>query len=233
MKLIFNLFALFLSLCVQAQQDSLKHYVVDYKLEYDVIYPQDSTKNHKAIYYINSKRNSFFATARPNKEGKLTIYFTDNDGKSFDGPVTQNDLALIEKTGIAQKTFFDLKNPYKYQINNYDYFAKGDTLINGHKCSAYLLRSTKPKREKRKKFFHEVYYFDTAKKMAPLLIHATAYEIWKARKSVPDGLLVQKDGFTVDNIYAYSERLLTVTQVNFTIILVGESVKYPKIVIGY
>jgi hypothetical protein len=229
MKRIFIILAIFFSVYIQAQTDSLKKYMVDYKLEYDAIYPQDSTKNHKAIYYISSTANNFFATARPDSDGKLTLYFTDNDGKSFKGNVTPDDLALIEKTGIAQKTFYELTNPYKYQINNYDYFAKADTVIDGHKCSAYLLRSTKPKKEKRKKLVREMYYLDTSTNMLPMLIEATAYEIWKARKNIANGLLVQKDAFKIDGTLFYTERLVAATPVNFTISLIGDVTTVYKI----
>jgi len=222
MKPIFTTLAVLFTIYSQAQSDSVTKYIVDYKLEYDAIYPQDSAKNHKAIYYISSTANNFFATARPDKEGKLKLYFTDNDGKSFKGNVTPNDLASIEKIGIAQKTFYELTNPYKYQINNYDYFAKGDTIIDGHKCSGYSLRSTKPKKEKRKKLIHEMYYIDTIAKMLPLLIEPTAYEIWKARKNIPTGLLVQKDAFKIDGTLFYTEKLVAVTPVNFTISLIGD-----------
>ena len=145
MKQILTLLTVFISIYIQAQSDSLKQYAVDYKLQYDAIYPQDSTKNHKVIYYINSTANNFFATARPDKERKLRLYFTDYNGKAFDGKVSLNELASIEKNGIAQKTFYELTNPYKYQINNYDYFAKGDTIINGHTCSGYYCVAQSPK----------------------------------------------------------------------------------------
>ncbi|MFP9100426.1 hypothetical protein ACLI09_15350 [Flavobacterium sp. RHBU_24] len=229
MKPIFTLLAVFLSIYIQAQTDSLKKYVVDYKLEYDAIYPQDSTKNYKAIYYIGSTANNFFATAKPDKEGKLKLYFRDNDGRSFNGNVTPDDLASIEKISIAQKAFYEFSNPYKYQINNYDYFATGDSIVNGRKCSGYSLRSTKPKREKRKKLIHEMYYIDTTTKMLPLLIEPTAYEIWKARKNISNGLLVQKDAFKIDGTLFYTEKLVHVTPVDFTITLIGDTTTVYRI----
>lgn len=222
MKRLLSLIILLACFMAKAQSDSVKQYVVNYKLEYDAIYAEDSTKNHKAIYYINSKENNFFATVRPDESGKLKLHFTDFNGKNFSGNLSTEEVKAIENTGIAQKTFFELENPYKYQINNYEYFAQKDSLINGYNCAAYLLKSTKPKREKRKKLIHEKYYLDTSKPMLPMLIEVTAYEIWKARKTAASGLLVQKDAFKTDGKLFYTEKLTAVTPVNFTISLIGD-----------
>ena len=92
-----------------------------------------------------------------------------------------------------------------------------------------LLRSTKPKREKRKNLTREMYYLDTSTKMPPMLIEATAYEIWKARKNIPDGLLVQKNAFNSDGTLFYTEKLVAATPVHFIISLLGEVTTAYKI----
>jgi len=225
MKPIFTTLAVLFTIYSQAQSDSVTKYIVDYKLEYNITYYHDSLKSHKITYYVNSKSNSYFAMASPDKQGKLTLYFTDYNGKAFSGHISQDSLTLIENRGLAQKVFAYYENRYKYQVKNYDFLSLGDTIVNNRNCTVFLFRSTNPKKEKKKKLWHQVFFIDTSKKIAPVLIHATAYEVYKKRHQLPDGVIAQIDNYNTDNKLMSTEQLTSVTPVNFSIKLIGEPAK--------
>jgi len=139
MKPIFTTLAVLFTIYSQAQSDSVTKYIVDYKLEYNITYYHDSLKSHKITYYVNSKSNSYFAMASPDKQGKLTLYFTDYNGKAFSGHISQDSLTLIE-------------NRYKYQVKNYDFLSLGDRIVNNRNCTVFFLGVQIQRKKKRKNY---------------------------------------------------------------------------------
>jgi len=215
----FNLLYLLLSLFVDTVFKTNEYeYKFDYKLDYSVVNLLDSTKNHKIIYYINSKNNDFFAYHKLNSNKRM-FYFLDYKGKYLMSEISDEKISQIEKYGIKFEGYAKYLNPYKYQIKNYNFFAKNDTLINEVYYKQYLLKSTKPKTEKKKKLWTTTYIIDTTKSIEPALPFATAYEIWKVRRNIPNGLIIQQNHFNNNNILEVSEKLEKIKSINFSIII--------------
>ena len=193
MKLLTYLFCLFALQNLYSQQV--------YKFDCEVRYQfQSKLKNlsDTRSYLINSKDNSYYAVKIPIRKKKYKLILMDYNGLSAQQIFKKEEL---EKPGILISLFNanSYSNPYKYQINNYDFEKHNDTLIDGKRLNNISLVSTNDQLNKNKNIGHNKYLVDPSFDFLPMLEFATAYEIWKARKNYPNGLLAQFYMFNAKN----------------------------------
>lgn len=205
----------------QSATDNVDNYFFDYKLEYKVTYFKEPAKDYTITYYINSKDNSYWGSLKKINDTESDYLFIDQKGKSVRAIFQNSQIASHEKNGIAVTSFGSFRNPYKYQVDNYDFFKLTDTVIDEKIQSRYLLRSTNAKREKKKRLWRNIYMIDKSKSIKPLLPFATAYEIWKVRNNFPDGLITQQDHYNNKGILVFSEKITKVNSLNFSMKLNG------------
>lgn len=162
-------------------------YSFDTKLEFDII-DYKSGKKNEVVFYTNSGNNSYFASTTPVNRKKCRLNFFDSQGPVWKGKIEKTKIASekIVLDGVGQGSYH---NPYTYQADNYDFFPMPDTVVGTRTCKRFLLRSTKPDREKEKKLWRVIYVIDTTTQTAPLLTFSTAREIYRQRKGLPDGLI--------------------------------------------
>ncbi len=152
---------------------------------------------------MNDKINSYNAYLWKLTDEESTLTFVDQKGISYS---TKTD------TGIFNNPVYYFKgenlhiyaNPYKYQVRNYDFTALNDTILNNKICKRFILKS---KKELKKKSGSEVYIIDTSFNLKPLLTHSTVYEVWKKRKNLPNGLIIEKYYYNSENKITCIEKL--------------------------
>lgn len=185
MKLLTYLFCLFAFPTLYSQQV----YQFDCEVQYQF---QSGLKNlsDTRSYLINSKDNSYYAIKIPIRKKKYKLILMDYNGLSAQQIFKTEEL---EKPGVLISLFNanSYSNPYKYQINNYDFEKHNDSLINGKRFNNIYLVSTNEQLKKNKNIGHNKYLVDPSFDFLPMLEFSTAYEIWKARKNFPNGLLTQ------------------------------------------
>ncbi len=204
MKLLLITFLLFSTYCF-----SQKQYEFDYLIEYEYTVYKDTLKikNHplrekikttKKYYLTNSKKNNY--TARMSEVDSLNyrIVFLDQNEIHSNVTVLKSDFIKAEFINIECKYISEYVNrhsisPYKYQTKNYDFFKLNDTLINGETYSKYKFGSNKPKRAKRKGLATLYYIIKNGTEFhSPILTFPTAYEEWKVKRNIPNGIYIEK-----------------------------------------
>ncbi len=181
-------FLLFLFFATSLLSFGQKKYSFDYALIYD-FQANEKSKVEQRILLTNSKDNSYFLEATEKDSLKYTLTFVDRNGYFSITLVSKSDFFKAETISADCTSVLNYKNPYKYQVENYDYQVLNDTLIDGDSYSRYFLKSNKPKREKRRKL--GTLFFAIEKNTAfhqPVLLHSTSYEEWKLEKNIPNGI---------------------------------------------
>lgn len=202
------------------KNDNPYQYIFDYQLDYLIINHNDTTKNKAITFYINSKDNDFYATRKFKDNKNFLLNFIDYKGKYSEREIENVKTDSAQQLKIGPLTYSMYANPYKYQVRNYDFFRLSDTLIEDIKCQKILLRSTRPKIEKKKKLWREEYVIDTSKNFMPLLPFSTAFEIWKSRKNIPNGLVIRKLHYNEEGNLIFTEILKEIRPINLQITLV-------------
>jgi hypothetical protein len=185
MKLLTYLFCLLALHTLYSQQV--------YKFDCEVRYQYQSklkNLNDSRIYLINSKDNSYYAIKIAIRKNRYKLILMDYDGLTAQQIFKTEEL---EKSAVTIALFnaFSYSNPYKYQINNYDFEKHDDSLIDGKQLKIIYLVSTNDQLKRNKNIGHYKYLVDPSFEFLPMLEFSTAYEIWKVRKNYPNGLLTQ------------------------------------------
>lgn len=211
MKLLPYLLSLFSLTTMYSQRD----YHFDYEVQYLFKF-RDLQLDNVRSYFINSKDNSFFAMKIPGKDATSTLEVIDNNGliarQNFKTNEFNKSTIFIQSSNAHV-----LNNPYKYQIKNYDFEKYLDTLIDGKQLKNIRLSSTNSKRTKRKKLGYTVYLIDPNFDFLPMLEFQTAYEIWKNRKNIPDGLVKYCYTYSFKNELVISLKLKELIKRDFKI----------------
>ncbi|RZK01373.1 MAG: hypothetical protein EOO46_20515 [Flavobacterium sp.] len=194
-------------------------YTFDQVLTYEVIKPgkRDTTK---IKFHVNSQNNDFFTIIKFEKKKSAQLYFTDFNGKAIQKEIPLDRIEKVESENFGPFNYAVYSNPYKFQVGNYNFRYIGDTVIKNAVLKKYLLKSTKPNIEKRKKLWHEIYAIDTTKSSLPLLWHPTAYEVWKKRKNIPNGIIVEKYYYNYQGKLEVVEKLESHSTSTFSISLI-------------
>ena len=185
MKLFTYLLCLFTASVIYSQRE----YNFDCEVQYQV---KSKFRNldYTRTYYINTKDNSYFAVKVPVEKSKYKLQIIDYEGliaKQTFNADQLNKSTVILKSDNAK--FYS--NPYKYQIDNYDFKKHSDTIVDGKQLNNIILASTNSKTNRKKRIGHYKYLVDPEFQMLPMFEFSTAYEIFKARKNFPKGLITQ------------------------------------------
>lgn len=182
-------------------------YNFDYRLTYEVTNnSKKQEKKYTISYLINEHDNSFFASEINSSTRLSEITFLDQKGIYWKNQVEIKDYKNSSIT-LGKEYSKQYSNPYKYQVDNYDFIELKDTLLNNKVHKRFLLKSNDTKREKKKKLGREIYVIDTTYNIKPMLTFSTAYEIWKLRKNIPNGLIVEKYFYNSKNKLVIKEKL--------------------------
>jgi len=174
--LLMFLFCFFLGYCQ-------KQYFFDYKIVYN-LQVKDSSQSTEVFYYTNSKDNSYRLRVAEKDSLHFHVRFLDQNGTVSEIIFTKEEFLNAKQIVLDCEIVHSYNNPYKYQTKNYDFSFKKEK-----EESFYILKSNKPKREKKKKLGTFYYYVKSNTEFhLPLLEHATAYEEWKLEKNIPNGI---------------------------------------------
>lgn len=195
---------------------SQTNFQFDYLLEYNFTHHLDSTKSAKVFYLTNSKDNSFYAKITEKDSLNYRLIFKKQNQLFSDLLLTKNNFKKGEIINIDCINIWPFSNPYKYQVENYDYILEKDsTNIKTH--SFICLRSEKYK--KRKKIGKTTLKFDTNLPFQlPNLFHDTMYEEWIKEKDLPNHVITESSYFNNENKLIWTETLInyskTFTKIN-------------------
>ena len=136
---------------------------------------------------------------------------------------------LVSKSEFINAGFINLpcntiefrKNKYKNATDRYDFFILEDTIINQKKYAAYKLKSIRNLKQRiRKSSGTNLYIIDnTTNFHLPILTHPTAYEEWKIKKNLPNGMFVEKKHINVYEKEHSSEKLISYDKVDRKIVI--------------
>jgi hypothetical protein len=201
---------------------SQKQYVFDYLIEYQHTFYKDSlTEKTISRYYLtNSKNNSYLAVITNLDSLNYQMDFKDENGLTFNVNFLKSDLNNAELINVTCEYIRKYSNPYKFRISEYDFFNLKDTLINGIEFARYQLTSIKPKQKKRKKLGTEIYIIDKNTTFhLPVLYVPTAYEEWKSKKNIPNGIFKERLLFDYDGNITIREKIIGYHNINKTIVI--------------
>ena len=183
------------------------------RLTYEVTNLKDQKKNHIVSYLINEQDNSYNSTNLTISDNKEEITFVDQNGVYWKGQLNnrnlKNSVVTLDK-GLSRK----YNNPYKYQVDNYDFVELKDTLLDNKNCKRFMLKSNDVEKEKKKKLGREIYIIDTSSNTQPLLTFCTAYEVWKRRKNIPNGIIIEKYFYNFKGEMVTKEKLKSIENIN-------------------
>ena len=200
-----NQFLLFLLFTISQFSFGQKKYSFDYAIQYN-FQTSDTPKVQNRFYLTNSKDNSYVLWVTEEDSLNYKLFFIDQNGIASTTYLNRKDFFRAETIYLKCDFVTRYSNPFKNQTNNYDFINQKDTLINNISYPLYIIKSNKPKREKRKKLatIHFIVEKNTAFHL-PILLDATPYEEWKKEKNIPNG--IAKQIYSID----YSEKKMFYT----------------------
>jgi len=142
---------------------------------------------------INSEDNSYYAEFARKDSIKSKLTLIDFNGLTSDVFLNYKDIIDADSIIFDCKYIYELSNRYAYQGKNYDFSKLNDTIINNFRLSHYILKSNKPRRERRKKL-HTLHYLidETIFVQKPFFRTPTAYYSWQLDEIFPDNLFIEK-----------------------------------------
>lgn len=205
---------------------SQKKYEFDYWIEYEVTHFQDSVKiknrpfrekdtTFRKILLTNSKKNDYLVVLTEVDSVTYALNLTDNEGISINSEILKSELLSSENFSVACELVSQYTNPFTYQTKNYDFIAMTDTTIAKSSYHRYKLASIKPKKVKRLKLGTEYYIIDKHTGFhKPILEFSTAYEEWKTRRNLTNGILFEKYFIDYYGNLDSKEKLLSYRKIN-------------------
>lgn len=173
---------------------SQRSFDFDYSLVYETTYFKEDTTSVNKIFLVNSKDNSYYALLTKADSLSYNLILHQRDSLHAEVQINKdlflNDMAI----NMDCKAIVPFRNPYKYQIKNYDFIKLNDTVLNAKVLKTYVLKSNLNERKiKRKKIGYNSYLIDsTIKDFKPNFEHETAYEEWKTEQLFHNGVFVSK-----------------------------------------
>ncbi|RKS92492.1 hypothetical protein BC952_2392 [Flavobacterium limicola] len=201
---------------------SQKKYEFDYLIEFKQTYYKNSKSENtiSGFYLTNSKKNNYVALVTSLDSTNYKMHFKDENGLSFNVNFKKSDLEKAEFINVNCYYVSNYNNPYKVRIEEYDFFNLNDTIIDETEYSRYKLTSTIPRREKKKKLGTEFYIIDNNTKFhLPLLYFSTAYEEWKSKKNIPNGIFKERHLVDYYGKLFIREKTIGYRKINKTIII--------------
>ncbi len=191
------------------------------RLTYEVTDLKNQQNKRIITYLINEQDNSYNAFQNNILSNQNEITFVDQNGIYWKGQIKTEDLNK-PKISLEKEQMTNYSNPYKYQVDNYDFIELKDTVLNEKVCKRFMLKSNDAEREKKKKLGTEIYVIDTSSNMKPMLTFVTAYEIWKKRKNLPNGLIMEKYFFNAKHEMITKEKLKSSENIKLTFSISSE-----------
>lgn len=188
-------------------------YTFTRQLTYEVTDYKNPKKNRTVTYLLNDENNSYHITLNNISKKQDELILLHYDELYWKGQINKEDLKKPNIT-LEKGLQSGFSNPYKYQVDNYDFTALKDTILNHKVCKRFILKSNDPVKEKKKKLGREVYVIDTSSESKPLLTFCTAYEIWKQRKNIPNGVIVEKYFYNYKKELVFKETLKSSDDIN-------------------
>ena len=120
-------FTLLVQLCY-----SQKNYDFDYILNFDksISIKKNKEKDSAKTFLVNSSKNGYMMVVNNRDSSKYGILFIDNDGILINSTINKNSLNTAEKITTDCKNVKPFSNPFKFQVNNYEFVNLTDTIIN-------------------------------------------------------------------------------------------------------
>ena len=186
-----NQFLLFLLFTISLFSFGQKKYSFDYAIQYN-FQKNDTSKVEKQIFLTNSKDNSYVLRVMEKDSLDYKLFFLDQNGITSTIYLSKKDFLDAEIITLKCEFASRYYNPYKYQTENYDFINQKDTLIDNSNYQVYITKSNKPKREKRKKIGISHFIIEKNTNFhLPIFLAATAYEMCKKEKNIPNGIAKQ------------------------------------------
>ncbi|WP_157962272.1 hypothetical protein [Winogradskyella aurantiaca] len=154
-------------------------------------YERDTTRNR--YYLINVSQNHFFATIFDKDSLEYDFYFKDENGIALNVQYVKQNLNKAANIKVQCEHVHRYRNPYKKLINDYAFSMVGDTIIGTSTYKVYKLASFNSKQVRKHKIGTQYYIVDTTKTdLLPFFNYSTAYEEWKAKNTLPNGLIIER-----------------------------------------
>lgn len=200
-----------------------KEYRFDYMLEYETTIYRDSVIKFKEYYLTNSKMNNYLAVLKEKDSLYYEFFLTDENGIHADAKILKTDFYKAEFINVDCNSVLPYQNPYKHKTKRYDFYNLKDTIINDTAYYHYKMQSNNSRREKSKKVGSEHYIVN--KKTAfhlPILRFPTAYEYWKKKKNIPNGIGIDHFSMSYYNELVYQQKLINTIKIETKIIIPKE-----------
>jgi hypothetical protein len=196
-------------------------YSFNCKLTYEVTDLKNQKKNHIISYLINEQDNSYNSTLLNSSSNTEEITFIDQNGSYWKGQLVNPNVKKSVIT-LDKKQLEKYSNPYKYQVDNYDFVELKDTLLDHKNCKRFMLKSNDEEKEQKKKLGREIYIIDPSSNVQPLLTFSTAYEVWKSRKNIPNGIIIEKYFYNYKGEMVTKEKLKSKENISLKFIFDSE-----------
>lgn len=203
-------------------------YTFDYLIEYERTFLKEDSLKKKVFYLTNSKDNSYFAELTLKDSLNYNMFFKHHDKLHSFVLVSKFQINEAEAININCNQITFKKNEYKSVIDDYEFSAPKDTVINNKNHQIYNLKSKLNfKKRKRNGSGTNVYIIDNSSiSHLPFFTHPTAYEKWKLQNNLPNGLLIEKKHINVFEKDHSTEVLISYKKIKKNIIIIGDCINY-------
>jgi hypothetical protein len=172
-----------------------KKYHLDYALEFEIKINTHKIKNQKIkkdstrFYIVNAKENNFILFINEDGGKNYNLFFSDKEGLFVNSSVDKNLFSKAETINNECESVRRSSNPYKFQVDNYEFINLSDTLVNNTSYYHYTIKTNRGlKYQKRKKIVSIHYIVDkNSPDFSPFFIEPTCYEEWKKERNIPNG----------------------------------------------
>jgi len=176
-------------LLIQTSFSQMKFHL-DYALEFEITSGTDKNRKITNNYYFhNSLNNGYLMTLYEKDSLNVEINFTDRENLYIISKMKKTDFIKAETIQNSCESVRKTHNPFKYQVNNYEFVNLKDTLINEKSYYHYCIRSNRSLKYQRRKKIVAIHYIvdKNSSEFLPFFIQPTCYEEWKKERNIPNG----------------------------------------------
>ncbi|MDT0650188.1 hypothetical protein [Autumnicola edwardsiae] len=200
---------------------SQKKYSFDYLIEYNFRSYSDTTSNKKIYYLTNSKDNSYFAKIESFDTLNFDLELIVQDKIWTKMKLSRKDFINAKFINLTCNSSLIYKNYFKFRTKEYKFEIIKDTILESLPLNRYKLEYVG--KRKRKKSFPvgtNVYIIANSTDFhSPILTHSTAFEEWKEKGKIPNGIFKEKIFYDFKNNIDYKYILNNYSEINKTIVI--------------